>query len=490
MMPSLSDFSRAVASQFSLESLSGLRSLTIDLSWRAWKLPDTAESSAVLDDHLITAQDDPQRADDRPCAELISPVASPPSHEEGSDSESIVYVREAPHAGFRSERPRVVQRSETSATLDEVFESGALHVDNLGFTSDSAPVPARATTTAPRIAAVPAVAAAGTGAATCLAEDRARQPGAPEPACLSRPLTKLTKGGSDEVTRSEPSALSSRGLDMFLSLRDKAHAGSHQHEVLRNQPAEVQSRAQQAREQGKVPSHTPCPAIPTLGDRVQHFATDEQSAVPLTPALKVVSLDAFTQMRTHLRLLSQKGVHVVHRSALESTSLDPDIIVDPTSCVVLYRLADLLKSDAMKDAGEAADEASLLRRLEILSAEYERVVVIFEEQDSYVGGRRITSYNPPVMRALEELGAALNRSDPAQGQVKFAFSGSIADTADKIVGFIRQRKVEVAEGIPVLDLWSERPWLTEDPSPVRCTALRNDRRALTPTTLRRARCSS
>ena len=105
--------------------------------------------------------------------------------------------------------------------------------------------------------------------------------------------------------------------------------------------------------------------------------------------------------------------------------------------------------------------------MEEIAQEYEHVVLILEEQHQRVAGVRVSSYSKPVLDALDRLGANIEDLRNRGVLADVALSRSPEHSAGIVAQLVSYKTSNLPRDVPALDLWSDRLWLTSDPTTVR-----------------------
>ncbi|GAA6049034.1 hypothetical protein JCM3770_005449 [Rhodotorula araucariae] len=288
--------------------------------------------------------------------------------------------------------------------------------------------------------------------------------GPPPPSEMDEPLVPLAKVDPPPPTWSNAAA-----LDRFLVLRGCSTA------VPATAPAAPQPAAPPLvtqptphRHSSPPPGSIPFPLPAFLADSV-----DPPYSSP--EPIRVVAFDALFQMRAHLAALQQHGLVLVHRTSRLShapyETHEPHLIVDPHSGVLFLRLDALVGNAVRADVAEGprARQEAVFSTLSRLNGRFERLLVVFEEGSHRIGGVRRYAYTPPVLAALAQLAGALDALAGGTHGVQVALSKGSEHSAALVrrwLGYLRAReeREREVEGMPVLEVWGAREWLTDDPS--------------------------
>lgn len=469
----------------SLAPLSGLRSLTIDLGWRAWDLPDQDAAATVL------AHDVPAAPDGLRCFEMqqarvdseldrrdtASPFQLPsvPRSSAGGNSDSEVSPRnhdmlsgddpfDSGHTALPAlDSPPVLiepflrSEEDTSHDANTSRRSTTTHSDEFGFVfpASSSDVSAPTSMGNERAGGTTISTAQGMGEDSRTPKEAQSVPPRPRRQPCSRAAAATTCFST------------SSALDRFLSIRgqsSRAEGGVGHTGV----PVPTRDlKPAKASRSAATPLSSPPPQLPFLSQPSFLKGDAEAAAEPTGSTTRVIAFDSTFQMREHLRAFEQEGLQLVHRPGRERTL--PSLIVDSTTCVLLERTVDLLRTIPV--AGQAVPPPTgenLLARLDALREDYDSVFLVLEAQQQRVGGRRASSYSPPVVRALQLLAEHVTRREQETPgiTIEVALSRSPEDTASIIRRLVAHKRSSEHSFAPILDLWGERSWLPDDPSEV------------------------
>ena len=491
-VPDKSDFDRNSKTPFALVPMAGLRSLTLELSWKAWSLPEEMEMDSELDESLLSQQTE-ANLQVRQAPVAISPLSSPldlqsDEREDSDDEQLISRARSTQGRGTRDEADaaKLAARPEESdaddTALDRLSETHSLQSSRAQVTDEYGLVflPHAATFAAGTEEAAEENTEPTSPAPLHEAGLTVEEPVSPLLVCASRsgtPLTSVERPAArlpslssfDRATAPAPSLSS---FDRFLSLRSRDDL-AHLTPVLPTQqsrrsagPMPVDGRPEVRSDRNTLT--TAPPSIPPLP--LPAFLRDDSEATTRAASLRVVAFDPVFRRREHVRALEAHHLQLVHRSPSHPDRSLPDLIIDPTTCVVLCRLVDLMKtSQAQKDSSAAACARPniIAARIEDLAQEYAHVVLILEEQHQRVAGMRVSSYSKPVLDALDRLGASVADLRNRGVLVDVALSRSPDHSADIVAQLVSYKASDLPRDVPALDLWSDRLWLTSDPTTVR-----------------------
>ena len=493
-VPDKSDFDRNARTPFALVPMAGLRSLTLELSWKAWSLPEEMEVDNELDEGLL-AQQTEANLQVRQAPVAISPLPSPlylqPDERDDSNDEDLIscaWSKQARGARDETDAANLValpeQADADETALDRLSEnhpllsSRAQVTDEYGFVF----LPHAATFSAGTDEAAAEENTEPTSPAPFQEASLTREELAPPPppdrsprsgtdlASVERPAACLPSLSSVDLATAPAPSLSS--FDRFLSMRSRDDLADLTRVLPTQQshrsagPIPADSRPQARSDRGT--STTATPSVPSLP--LPAFLRDDAEATARAAPLRVVAFDPVFQRREHVRALEAHQLELVHRSPRHPDRSVPDLIIDPKTCAVLCRLVDLMKtSQAQKNASSqaAARPDTIAARVEEIAQDYEHVVLILEEQHQRVAGVRVSSYSKPVLDALDRLGASVEDLRKRGVQVDVALARSPEHSAGIVAQLVTYKASNLPRDVPALDLWSDRLWLTSDPTPVR-----------------------
>ncbi|KPV76617.1 uncharacterized protein RHOBADRAFT_42961 [Rhodotorula graminis WP1] len=282
------------------------------------------------------------------------------------------------------------------------------------------------------------------------------------------PVARLEKAES-----SGPAWSSAAALDRFLTMRGRPVVAPVERELPAAHAAAtiVDKPAPPSAHSSPPPGGIPFTLPPFLSEPVGPPTS------PRHEPLRVVAFDTLLQMRPHLAALQRQSFLPVHRASRFPSDphriLEPHLIVDPRSAILFLGL------DALVSNVDRADEPMVgpLTRLESvmttvgrLAARFDRLLVVLEEAVQRVGGVKRYSFTPPVLAALQQLASGLVKLAGGRHGVEVALSkvaGHSAMLVRRWADYLRE-KDEAAmaeEGLPVLELWGGRAWLSDDPAP-------------------------
>jgi hypothetical protein len=489
-VPDKSDFDRNARTPFALVPMAGLRSLTLELSWKAWSLPEEMEVDNELDEGLL-AQQTEANLQVRQAPVAISPLPSPlylqPDERDDSNDEDLIscaWSKQARGARDETDAANLValpeQADADETALDRLSEnhpllsSRAQVTDEYGFVF----LPHAATFSAGTDEAAAEENTEPTSPAPFQEASLTREELAPPP-----PADRSPRSGTGLTSVERPAArlpslsffdratgLSS--FDRFLSLRSRDDLADltpvlptqQSHRSAGPIPADS---CPQARSDRGTSTMAP-PSVPSLP--LPAFLRDDAEATARAAPLRVVAFDPVFQRREHVRALEAHQLQLVHRSPRHPDRSLPDLIIDPTTCIAMCRLVDLMKTNQpQKDSSAAAGDRpnTITARVEGIAQEYEHVVLILEEQHQRVAGVRVSSYSKPVLDALDRFGARVDDLRSRGVLVDVALSRSPEHSARIVAQLVTYKASNLPRDVPALDLWSDRLWLTSDPTPVR-----------------------
>lgn len=489
-VPDKSDFDRNAKTPFALVPMAGLRSLTLELSWKAWSLPEEMEVDNELDEGLL-AQQTEANLQVRQAPVAISPLPSPlylqPDERDDSADEDLisrVWLKQARGARDETDAANLVASPEQAdadeTALDRLSEnhpllsSPAQVTDEYGFVF----LPHAATFSAGTDEAAAEENTEPTSPAPFQEASLTREELAPPP-----PADRSPRSGTGLTSVERPAArlpsLSSfdratglSSFDRFLSLRSRDDLADLTPVLPTQQshrsagPIPADSCPQARSDRGT--STTAPPSVPSLP--LPAFLRDDAAATARAAPLRVVAFDPVFQRREHVRALEAHQLQLVHRSPRHPDRSLPDLIIDPTTCIAMCRLVDLMKTNQpQKDSSAAAGDRpnTITARVEGIAQEYEHVVLILEEQHQRVAGVRVSSYSKPVLDALDRFGARVDDLRSRGVLVDVALSRSPEHSARIVAQLVTYKASNLPRDVPALDLWSDRLWLTSDPTPVR-----------------------
>lgn len=487
-VPDKSDFDRNARTPFALVPMAGLRSLTLELSWKAWSLPEDIEMESEPDESLHSQQTE-ANLQVRQAPVAISPLSSPlnlqSDEREDSDDEqwiSRAWSKRARGDHDETDAARPEQSDANDTALDRLSETHSLQSSRAQVTDEYGFIflPHAATISGGTDAAAEENTEPTSPAPLHEAVLTVEGPSPPPPDRSSRSVTALTSverpaarlpslSAFDRATAPAPSLSS---FDRFLSLRSRDDLADL---------TPVLPTQQSHRSAGPIPAHgrpearsdrdtstTAPPSVPSLP--LPAFLRHDAEASTRTVSLRVVAFDRVFQRREHVRALEAHRLQLVHRAPRHPDRSLPDLIIDPTTCVVLCRLVDLMKtSQAQKIASSQAPARpdTIAARVQEIAQDYEHVVLILEEQHQRVAGVRVSSYSKPVLDALDRLGVSVEELRNRGVVVDVALSRSPEHSAGIVAQLVSYKASNLPRDVPALDLWSDRLWLTSDPTTVR-----------------------
>lgn len=284
----------------------------------------------------------------------------------------------------------------------------------------------------------------------------------------------------DQGEALRPSWSNAAALDRFLFMRGVAppHAPASSVPALEAAPvaAEVEPALAPAPHSSPPPGSIPFSVPPFLAD---------STATPfsLSSPIRVVAFDALHQMRAHLAALRHQGLVPVHRTSRYTPqpyrTYEPHLIVDPRSAVLFLRLDGIVGNAVPRETSQGrrlTRPEPVMTTLTRLHERFDRLLVVLEEPLQRVGGVKKYGYTLPVLTALQQLASGLSELAGKPHGVEVALSKGAEHSGELVRRWVQwlAGKDDVAsreEGLPVLELWGERAWLSEDPSQVRVTSL-------------------
>ncbi|GAA5892963.1 hypothetical protein JCM6882_006905 [Rhodosporidiobolus microsporus] len=312
------------------------------------------------------------------------------------------------------------------------------------------------------------------------------------PSPLSETEKAIPPPGEDSPRWSNGAA-----LDCFLLARGRGEAVSTKRRAPGEQEREAAAKKPSLSKPGpaRSPHSSPPPGsipftIPPFlasgGDTSR--AVERQRSGPL----RAVASSALLQMRGHFVALQQQGFDLVHRSSFASSSSTEEapelhLTVAPATGVLFVKLVSLLGGGAVSPANK--DDPAVFERerskpprpdplLTTLSrltrTTHDRLLVLLEEPTVRIGGVKLYAYTPPVLSALRDLAGGLSQLDQERGggtSVEVALSKGEGHSAELVRAWCgcleaeeRRARGRGDGGLPALDVWGERAWLTDDPS--------------------------
>ncbi|GAA6059319.1 hypothetical protein JCM10212_005899 [Sporobolomyces blumeae] len=237
---------------------------------------------------------------------------------------------------------------------------------------------------------------------------------------LSPRQTRSTEGRSARRCASSASNSHSlrtlaTSLDRFIESRGRpVEAGSTSAQIW---STAMPSRATPHLSEPSLSRSLPFETPPFLTDQPEHDSR------PFDPPLRVVVFDELLQRRKLCSALQSSGFELVHRPSRFASSKtivqDPHLILDSTTCVLYFRLTDLLRSENAESHPTRPEPVSTT--CERFSKEYDHVLVVLEEPPQAEGASlRPESFTRPIvegMRRLDETlrGIAVGRDDAEGG---------------------------------------------------------------------------
>lgn len=280
------------------------------------------------------------------------------------------------------------------------------------------------------------------------------------------------------VDPGRPAWSSAAALDRFLAARGQAALASTEPETRAAPPAPstVVEPAPPSAHSSPPPGAIPFTSPPFLSRaHLPHSSLDQP--------VRIITFDALLHMRPHLAALRRQSFLAFHRSsrfpADPRRTLEPHLIVDPRSAALFVRLDALVSNVVRVDepmVGSLPRPEAVMTTLARLAARFDRVLVVLEESGQRIGGVKRYGFTPPVLAALQQLASELAELEGGRHGVEIALSKGAEHSATLVrrwADYLREEDeaASVEEGLPVLELWGGRAWLSEDPSPVRPACL-------------------
>lgn len=520
-LPRPADFARKSGTPFAQSLLPGLRSLTIELSWQAWRLPP----GETLEDLLVEADTDFPAPHE--VHELFQPTNAASDNEEedlasdhltttatlrqSSSDETLTprvkafgldskYFDRQELTDMDDRHRNVAQTGLTAgdgeaqqdeaeagaAALVELASSGALDEElppaqgasprgaeplhppsdessDFGFIFPSSSLDGDDMHVEPASFEVDGslhVHGDDSRSSKSARADRAiTHASPPSPAAENEPL--LATGSTWSIASALDRFLKARGVTVPSGVGDERPARRADESARHELPVAPPQRSSPP--PGAISFTTP----PFLVDpRFSHSESDP---------IRVVGFDAIFQMRSHFLALQEHGILPVHRpsrfAASSSEMFEPHLIVHPSAAVLFIKLASIIGNAVPSNSTNSSSSRSepLFTTIQRLAERFDRLVVILEEQQTRVGSVKSYSFTPPVLAALDQLATALSQYRDGQHSIELALSKGAGHSADITRRFVEWQRGREAtkEDLPVLDLWDERTWLPDDPTEVR-----------------------
>lgn len=525
-LPRPADFARKSGTPFAQSLLPGLRSLTIELSWQAWRLPPGQTLGDVLDDGGadFAAPDDiagllpsidaaPQPDNDLDLASdalTISATCPQSSSDEtlsprvkafGLDSKylerqqpTVAESQQEVEQGFQ---PRA---SISDAEQDEA-ETGAAALLQLASSASSASPGSPEAAVSPAHDQQPRDDLSHAGPSDDSSdfgfifpssslddeEGGSIKPEAgemedglhvtkhdtrlPTPAHLDEPVASKASPTAEVAIPLPPASTWSMAsaLDQFLAARGAQLSTS----VAMMRPAKQRKGSPQP-ETVTAPQQRSSPPPGAIPFTAPPFIAHSSHLRSTSDTIRIVGFDSIFQLRSHFLALQQNGILPVHRPSRFPTSsneiFEPHLIIHPSAAVLYIKLASLIGNAVPSPTQSTSTRAEpIFTTLARLSERFDRLVVILEEQQTRVGSVKSYSFTPPVLAALNQLATALSEYRDGQHGIELALSKGADQSAEltrRFVDWLRDKGDET-EDLPVVNMWDERTWLRDDPTEVR-----------------------
>ncbi|KAM0788393.1 hypothetical protein ACM66B_001531 [Microbotryomycetes sp. NB124-2] len=215
--------------------------------------------------------------------------------------------------------------------------------------------------------------------------------------------------------------------------------------------------ASQSLETASPASRQTQPAAPSSSirflDPTVYFAPPSFLEWP-TPAghSPAVTYPSLLSKPAHLRALVEVGIRLVERS---SSTHQPDLIVDPTSCVWFLPLSYLPGRVFRQQelAGIAANELAqrneaVFTVLKRLATRFENILLVLEEgtwTTLTISKHQSFAYTPPIVTALKQLSEACELHFDMAVTLHVVFSSSPRQSAEVVSKFSSSRKAQTAD---------------------------------------------
>ncbi|BGO89961.1 hypothetical protein NBRC10512_001945 [Rhodotorula toruloides] len=522
-LPRPADFARKSGTPFAQSLLPGLRSLTIELSWQAWRLPPGETLEDVLDDGgadlaapdesagLLPSIDTAQQPDDdfdfaskaltmsATCRRSSSDeTLSPRVKAFGLDSKYL--ERQQPNVAPSGEE--VEQGSQLWAAIDEAeqdeAETGALALIQLASSESSASPRSPEAAVSPAHDQLPPDGEpqagpsddssdfgfifpsssldkeeggsvdpeAGEAEAGLHATEHDTR--APPPAHLDEPVASTGSPTAEPAVSPLPVPTWSMAsaLDHFLAAR-----GAPLPTSFAKTPPTKHKKQSASTKPPVAPQQRSSPPPGAIPFTAPSFVARSSHLRSASDTIRVVGFDSIFQMRSHFLAFQHNGIVPVHRPSRFPTSsneiFEPHLIINPSAAVLYIKLASLIGNAVPSPTQSTSARAEpVFTTLARLSERFDRLVVILEEQQTRVGSVKSYSFTPPVLAALNQLATALSEYRDGQHGIEFALSKGADHSAELTRWFIewsREKDAEKAD-LPVVDLWDGRAWLCDDPT--------------------------
>ncbi|GAA5834848.1 hypothetical protein JCM9279_007125 [Rhodotorula babjevae] len=294
-------------------------------------------------------------------------------------------------------------------------------------------------------------------------------------ASRDEPVARLEK-----VEASGPAWSNAAALDRFLAVRGRAALSSFQRDAPTSRLATVTAvkPAPPSAHSSPPPGAIPFTLPPFLSAALLSASYEEP--------VRIVAFNSVLQMRPHLAALHRHAFLAIPRTSRFPSdahrTLEPHILVDPRSAVLFLRL-DALVSNVVRVGepmvGPLARPEAVMTTVARLAARFDRVLVVLEESGQRIGGVKRYGFTPPVLAALQQLASGLAELGGGRHGVEAALSKGPEHSVTLVRRWVdylcgEDEAASVEEGLPVLELWGERAWLSEDPSQDEASLLQLD----------------
>ncbi|BGP30450.1 hypothetical protein JCM10296v2_002205 [Rhodotorula toruloides] len=522
-LPRPADFARKSGTPFAQSLLPGLRCLTIELSWQAWRLPPGETLEDVLDDagadfappdesaHLLPSIDAAHQPGDD--LDLVSDVLtiSATCHQSSSDETLSPRVKAfgLDSKYLERQQPTVAESQQeveqgpqpragiSDAEQDEA-ETGAVALLQLASSGSSrSPGSPEAGVSAahgqpPRgdlSQAGPSDDSSDFGFIFPSSSLDNEQSGSiapeagemedglhltkhytrpPTPVHLDEPVASTASPTAEAAIPLPPASTWSMAsaLDHFLAARGARlpDGAAQTRPTSRNKlPAPVEPPVAPQQRSSPPPGAIPFTAPPFVA-----FSSHIRST---SDTMRVVGFDSIFQMRWHFLALQQNGILPVHRPSRFTTSpakiLEPHLIIHPSAAFLYIKLASLIVNAVPSLTQSISTRAEpVFTTLARLSERFNCLVVVLEEQQTHVGSVKSYSFTPPVLAALNQLATALSEYRDGQHGIELALSKGADHSAEltrRFIDWLRDKDDE-KEDLPAVDLWDGRAWVQDDPT--------------------------
>ncbi|BGP46439.1 hypothetical protein JCM10450v2_002283 [Rhodotorula kratochvilovae] len=490
-------------SLWALKPLTGLRALTLELSWQAWVIPreETLESVAVgAPDEEECGDEEVERAgwgallraEDE---EEVHEWEAPSHRWERSEDEEMVprvpatdLVQENDGGEAHDGSPTLASQGgllSTFETLEDGVDIGETpafsltdsptHFEPLPLSSQIAPCsPAPAP---PHLAPSPIQTYSATAdpasdssdftfidlpplppregvpsrrtdegdasfAAGRASSERGSVAECPPSNLARRPRDPLDKPTArlEKANTPGPSWSNAAALDRFLALRGRSTAA----EVAIPAAAPPVARAPSLQPAPQPHSSPPPGSIPF--PLPPFLASSSGLPFPSPSPVRVIAFDALFQMRAHLAALQQQALVPVHRSSrfppTPHETHESHLLVDARSGVLFLRLDALVGNAVRTETSAPQRQEAIFSTLARLSGRKDRLLVVFEEGTQRIAGVRRYAYTPPVLAALVQLADALSTLQGGAHGVEVALSKGAEHSAELVRRWVEYLRME------------------------------------------------